>query len=100
MQQVLVQFDFPTGTKQQYDNVWKDLKAAGHEHPKGLSYHVGAEQVNGGWMVVDVWESEEAFRAFGNVLQPLLEKNDIPLIQPKVLPVYNIYENITQHVSM
>ena len=44
-------------------------------------------------MVVDVWESAEAFAAFGNVLRPILEKNDVVAAPPQVLPIYNIYEN-------
>jgi hypothetical protein len=100
MKQVMIYFNFPTGTQSQYDNVWKDLKAAGHEHPKGLLYHVGAEQSNGGWVVVDVWESEDAFKIFSNVLRPILEKNDIPPVPPTIMPVHNIYESVTHSVSI
>lgn len=93
MKEVLVYFNFPQGSKQQYDNVWKDMKAAGHASPKGLIYHVGAQGTEGGFMVVDVWESEEAFATFSNVLRPILEANDVVAAPPHVLPIYNIYEN-------
>lgn len=93
MKEVLVYFNFPQGTKEQYDNVWKDLKAAGHASPKGLIYHVGAAGPEGGFMVVDVWESEEALNEFGNVLRPILAKNDVVEAPLRVLPIYNIYEN-------
>jgi hypothetical protein len=100
MKKVLIQFSFPTGNKMQYDNVWKDLRAAGHGNPKGLIYHVGAEQTGGGLSVVDVWESEQAFKDFGNVLMPILEKNDIAAVPPQILPIYNIYEKQKQPLSM
>ena len=93
MQKILVHFDFPNANSVQYDNVWKDLIAQGYEHPKGLLYHVGAAKAGGGWVVMDVWESEDAFRNFGDVLLPLIQKNDLPPVQPKIFPVHNIVES-------
>jgi hypothetical protein len=93
MKEVLIHFIFPQGTKEQYDNVWRDLNIAGHASPKGLIYHVGSPGPEGGFMVIDVWESEEAFNEFGKVLKPILEKNEVAAAPPKVLPIYNIYEN-------
>lgn len=94
MQKILVHFDFPSGNAQQYDNVWKEIIAAGHEHPKGLLYHAGAPKPDGGWVVFDVWESEDAFREFGKVLIPIIEKSEIPLVQPNIHPVHKIVEGI------
>jgi hypothetical protein len=92
VQQIMVNFDFQDVTSEQYDNVWKDLRASGNAYPKGLLSHVAAAKPNGGWKVVDVWESAERFQAFGDTLMPLLEKNNIPQIQPEILPVHWIYE--------
>lgn len=91
----MIQFDFPEGTAELYDRVWEDLKAAGHENPKGLLYHVGAPKPSGGWLVVDVWESEQAFQEFGQTLLPIIQKHGIPQVQPAVFPVHNIYEGQT-----
>jgi hypothetical protein len=93
MQKVLVHFEFPNCSARQYQNVWKDLKASGNGHPKGLIFHVGA-QINdkGNFTVIDVWESEEAFRAFGKILMPAIAKQDIPLLTPRVLPLAGIYQ--------
>lgn len=90
MKQVVIQFNFPNVSLQQYDKVWDDMRAAGHSHPKGLISHVGAATQDGGLFVVDVWQSQEAFDEFGKVLMPLLAKNDIPTIQPKVLQVHYV----------
>jgi hypothetical protein len=92
MKRILVQFDFQSVTSQQYDNVWKDLKTAGYANPHGLISHVSAEKPNGGWKVVDIWESEDAFQTFGQTLMPILANNNVPLVQPEILPVYWIHE--------
>ncbi len=92
MKKVVVHFDFPEGTKEQYEGVWNDLRASGNGNPKGLIYHVGAPKPNGGWMVFDVWESAEAFQQFGNILMPLIQKNNIQPVPPLTYEVHNIYE--------
>ncbi len=86
----MVQFNTPGMTAKQYDQIWADLRAAGQENPKGLLYHVGAQDGNN-WVVVDTWESEEAFNEFGKTLIPLLSKNGVQENQPKVLPLHNEY---------
>lgn len=91
MKSILVHFDFPGVTSKQYDDVWTDLRAAGHANPEGLRFHVSAEKP-GGWKVVDVWESQEAFERFGQTLMPLLVKHKVPMVQPEILPVYWIHE--------
>jgi hypothetical protein len=50
----------------------------------GLMVHV-AGQAQGGFRVVDVWESEEAARRFGEMLLPILEEvgvTDLPEVYP------------------
>ena len=47
---------------------------------------------DGGLFVTDVWESEQAFNEFGKFLMPLLEKLDIPRVQPTIMPAYYVYE--------
>jgi hypothetical protein len=91
MKKVVVQFNFPDTSLNQYEAVWADLKAAGYENPKGLISHVGAALPNNGLLIVDVWESEEAFTEFGKILMPLIAKQDIPMVQPKVLPAKYVY---------
>ena len=39
----------------------------------GLLAHVAGQGAKG-WRVVDVWESEEAFRRFGEKLEPVLKQ--------------------------
>lgn len=96
MKKVMIQFDFPEMTAKQYDQVWQDLRAAGHENPQGLVHHVGAP-TDKGWKVVDVWENAEKFNEFGQTLMPILNKNGIMPIVPVILPLHNEYSK-TQEI--
>lgn len=42
-----------------------------------------------GWRVIDVWESEDAMRRFGEVLGPQLQKQGFSNVPPQVFPVHN-----------
>lgn len=86
---VVAVFDVPGMTSRQYDQVMKDLASAGQAHPKGRISHVASSQ-QGGWFVVDVWESPEQLNAFAGTLMPILQKNGVAPPQPKVYPVHNI----------
>ena len=54
-----------------YEEVQRRLEAVGEAAPAGRSYHV-AFHMGDGLQVVDVWESQEAFDAFGQTLMPIL----------------------------
>jgi len=41
-----------------------------------------------GWRVVDVWESEEAFQRFGEVIGPILQEVGMPG-QPQLFALHN-----------
>lgn len=90
MKQVVVQFNFANVSLQQYDRIWDDMRATGNAHPKGLVSHVGAPTPDGGLLVVDIWESEDAFNEFGKTLMPLIIKQDIQLVAPKIYPVHYV----------
>jgi hypothetical protein len=94
MGKVMVQMDIPGMTTKQYDQVWQDLRAAGHENPKGLVHHVGAP-TDKGFKVVDVWENTDKFNEFGQTLIPILNKNGIPSIEPIVTPLHFEYKGVT-----
>ena len=42
------------------------------------------------WHVTDVWESEESFNKFGEIMVPILIKNGGTPVAPVVMPVHNI----------
>jgi hypothetical protein len=80
--------EIPGGTKAQYDAVMQKLQLNGRL-PTGGLYHV-AGPMEGGWRVVDVWESEEAFqRFFQTKLGHAIKEAGVPPFHPKVFPVHN-----------
>lgn len=98
MQNVVVIFKAPDFTAKDYDQVWDDLRAAGQSNPKGLISHVGFAPSEGGWMVVDVWESADAFNEFGKTLVPIIQKTGRQVPPPQVIPAH--YVLVLQHDSM
>ncbi len=72
-----------------YDEGIKQLEAAGEGNPPGRLFHTTARKGNG-YLVVDVWESQEAMDRFARTLMPILEKMGSPIAQPQVYPVHNI----------
>jgi hypothetical protein len=62
---------FDGGTQEQYDAVHSHMDVANNP-PPGLIFH-SAGPIDGGWGVIDFWESREAFDTFvANRLQPAL----------------------------
>ena len=53
----------------------------------GILSHA-AGPTDDGWRVVDVWESEEAFQRFGQVIGPILQEVGMPG-QPQLFPLDN-----------
>jgi hypothetical protein len=80
----------PSGfTPALYDEAIKRLNAAGAGAPAGRSYHIALE-TDGAVQVFDVWESEEAFMAFGQTLIPILSELGVEPGEPQVSPVHNV----------
>jgi hypothetical protein len=74
-----------------YDEALKELEAAGAGAPEGRTYHVALE-TDGAINVFDVWESQEAFDAFGATLMPILSRLGVDPGTPMVAQVHNIIE--------
>ena len=72
-----------------YDETIKKLEAAGAGAPAGRLYHFALE-ADGKIQVLDVWESQEAFEAFGPTLLPIMAELGADPGQPMVSPVHNI----------
>lgn len=93
MKKIIVQFSFPGMNRKLYDQCWDELRAAGQSHPNGLIHHYGCQQDNN-FIVVDVWESRDAFNNFGKILLPILNKLNIKDVQPVISEVYYEYEGV------
>ena len=76
---VLMVHDSPGGTKEQYDQVAARVTNGGSFNSLddwpggGILFHAVAV-TDDGFRVIDVWESEEAFQRFGEVIGPVLEE--------------------------
>ncbi len=59
--------------------------------PDGLMVHIGQPAPNGdGFLLVDVWRSEGAFRAWrAATLEPALAAADLRATEPEVAPVWS-----------
>jgi hypothetical protein len=80
--------EIPGGTQKQYDQVMDKLNLGGKVAPGGVSHVAGP--MDGGWRVVDVWESKEAFEKFFQTkLGKALQEAGIPPFQPKFFPIHN-----------
>lgn len=82
----------PTLTQEKYDEVVQKLSDGGRlESPSdwpvdGLLSHAAGDAPSG-FRVVDVWESEESCRRFGDVLMPILQEAGVTE-QPEIYPAH------------
>jgi hypothetical protein len=76
-------------TKEKYDEAIAKLQDAGAGSPAGRTYHVAMES-NGTIQVFDIWESMEAFEAFGEALLPIMSELGVDPGEPMVAEVHNV----------
>lgn len=91
---ILMIHDAPGGTQEQYEEAGRriagndeGLSSLGDWPVDGILFHA-AGPTEGGWRVVDVWESEEAFASFGPTIGPILQRVGFPG-EPRVFPLHN-----------
>ena len=77
--------EVPSLTQEQYDDAVREM---GLPAP-GQIFHL-AGPMEGGWRVLEVWESQEAADTFYQKLGQALQNVGITDVQPKVFQVYNI----------
>jgi hypothetical protein len=78
-------------TQDKYEEALRQLEAAGAGAPEGRSHHVALE-TNGEIQVFDIWESQEAFEAFGATLLPIMSGLGADPGEPMVARVHNVIE--------
>jgi hypothetical protein len=86
-----VVFEFPGVSRAQYETtIKKALKGRRNKLAdwpvKGALAHMAGPMPNG-WRVVDVWQSEAAFKRFGKLLMPILKEAGLPETEPKIFPL-------------
>jgi len=89
---IAVMQDFPGGTQQQYNQVNDQVLAQlnlGGNTPQGCLFHT-AGPIEGGWRILDVWESQDALNTFLATLRPIAQSVGIPQPQVTIWPIHNI----------
>jgi hypothetical protein len=93
---IIAVFDIPGGTQAMYEQVSNRLSGgkglltsrSDFSEPGLLSHAAGPTPQ--GWLVVEVWESEQAFRRFGQTLAPFLDEAGLSDLEPKVYEAVNV----------
>jgi hypothetical protein len=86
---ILVRFDPPSLTADQYDQSISKIQDTGEWPPDGLDYHV-CFGTDGELKVSEIWDSEEKWQAFGERLMPVLSDVGIEPGEPTVIPIHNV----------
>ena len=82
-------------TLAQFEEIHKRLNEAGEgDNPHRL--HHSCFGADGDLMVYDVWDSPEAFAAFGAVLGPILAEVGVETSPPDLMPVHKLLQTDTQ----
>ena len=85
---VAMMVDNPAGSREIYESVRERL---GLEKPAGGIFHVAGPSPNGGWRVIEVWESEQDAKRFVQErLLPAFQAAGAPVPPaPQLWPVHS-----------
>ena len=82
---------FPGVTQEQYEAVLQQLNLGGRMPPGGIFHAAGP--IEGGWRVVDVWETQEAFDIFlREKLEQAMQNAGMAPPEVEAWPVYSTLE--------
>jgi hypothetical protein len=85
-----IRIKFPGVTEEQFDEVNKHVDPAG-DPPKGLLYHASGP-IDGGWGVIDFWESRQAFDDFGGRIQSSVEASGVQMQGAPEIKEFPVHE--------
>jgi heme-degrading monooxygenase HmoA len=91
--QIAMYSHHPELTLEMFDQIDRQIHAAlGGGEPKGMIHHsvIGAGQ---GVTVYEIWESEEDFQAFGQLLLPIIAEMGLGPGHPVISPVYRLVQD-------
>ena len=83
-------FENPNVNQEQYDAARAATGISEDNMPQGGVLHLAGPSPNGGWRVVEVWESEEDAQAFDEKIEPILQQAGITRPAPEKWPVHNL----------
>ena len=84
-------FNNPNATQEQYDAARQQIGVSSENMPDGAILHVAGPAPDGGWRVVEIWESEDAARRFDEErVEPVLQQVGIQRPAPEIWSVHNL----------
>ena len=86
---IAVYFHPDSMTLDQFEETHRRLADAGAAEPPGRIHHSCFGE-DGGLMVYDIWESQEAFDAFGATLMPILGELGVDPGEPNVMSLHRV----------
>ena len=76
-------------TLEQFNEVHRLLQESGKDDPSARIHH-SCFGPDGDLQVYDIWESPEAFQAFGEVLGPIIAQVGFDAGEPAVMPLHRL----------
>jgi hypothetical protein len=83
-------FENPNLNQEGYDAGFAATGASADNIPDGAVLHIAGPSPNGGWRVIEVWESEEQAKAWDDRINPILLQAGIKRPAPENWPVHNL----------
>ena len=84
-------YNNPNLKQEQYDAMVAKMRVNDNP-PDGSVVHIAGEAPDGGWRIIEVWESEEQARAWDDKLEPALEAAGIVRPTPEIWQVHNLIQ--------
>jgi hypothetical protein len=78
-------------TQEQFDVVHKHITAG--EPPKGLTFH-SSSPIDGGWGVIDFWESRQDYDAAAPRVQEAIAAAGVTMQGPPDIEEFPVYETL------
>src|SRR3954447_117579 len=86
---ILAMAEIPGATHEMYDRVNELMGITADNPPAGLIHHLGLD-TDDGMMIIDAWESADAFKSFIDSNMDKMQAAGIPPFEPTILPVHNM----------
>jgi hypothetical protein len=83
-------FENPNLNQAQYDAGRAATGASEDNIPDGALIHIAGPSPNGGWRVVEVWETEEQAQVWDDRINPILLEKGIVRPVPETWPVHSL----------
>lgn len=87
-----IRIKLPGVTQEQFDAVHAEM-AKGRSSPSGLVFHASGP-IDGGWGVIDFWETREDFDAFQDRIQEGMAAAGVAMQGPPDVKEFPVHETI------